>query len=257
MLMLVLFVTGCATETRVVRDGWGPLRDLQDNQQRDRGGAKAQEYAILLRSFEGDKRLAEAKDLLLRLQREAGWHDVWLDKRDDKVLALRGHYPMPDVDDATRNLSQSRDLMLDGQQVFAEARVISLSGPGGEGQGDTQKATTNPWDAAQFVGMYTLQIGFYDEAFGPTFRKAAEEAVKVLRGDGEQAYFYHGPNRSLITLNLFTDDDFGLENKVTAYGPAMRALQERFPYNLANGVTIIETRRGVRTEQPSFIVQVR
>ncbi len=250
---LAMLLVGCATETRVVRDGWGPLRELEAKQRRTTGETGTQEYAILLRSFEGEDRIRDAKALLLRLQRESRWSDVWIEPRKDTALVLRGRYPLPDVDDAQRTLQASRNLMLDGAQAFADAQIISLGGP----DPTAQTGAAHPHDVSQFVGMYTLQIGFYDEAFGETFRKAAEEAAQVLRTEGEQAYYYHGPNRSLITLGLFTDDDFVMENKATAYGPRMRALQERYPYNLANGVTLIETRQGVRTEQPSFIVRVR
>jgi hypothetical protein len=106
--------------------------------------------------------------------------------------------------------------------------------------------------------MYSLQIGFYDDAFGPDFRQAAEQAAAALHQQGEQAYYYHGPNRSLVTIGLFTENDFVQQGPQRAYGPQIKQLQQRFPYNLANGLTQIQKIDG-RTigEQPSFIVRVR
>jgi hypothetical protein len=92
-------------------------------------------------------------------------------------------------------------------------------------------------------------------------------AAARLRADGDQAYFYHGPNRSLVTVGLFTEQDFGVEQQpapdggvlfIPTYGQRVRELQKKFSYNLGNGRTIIEKSGDKKLgEQPSFLVRVR
>ena len=113
-------------------------------------------------------------------------------------------------------------------------------------------------DLRNHPGAYTLQIGFYDEQFGDQFRQAAQEAAQVLRNDGHEAYFYHGPHRSMVTVGLFTENDFVQDGVQSVYGPRIRELQQKHPYNLGNGRTLIQKVAGENLgEQPSFIVRVR
>jgi len=107
------------------------------------------------------------------------------------------------------------------------------------------------------AGMFSLQIGFYDDRFGQGYRRAAEEAAAVLREQGHEAYFYHGPHRSMLTVGLFAEGDFVQRNQRQAYGPRIIAVQETFPHNLGNGRTLVEKAKdGSTREQPSFLVRV-
>lgn len=113
------------------------------------------------------------------------------------------------------------------------------------------------YDLRTHTGMYTLQIGFYDQDYGPDFRQAAEQAVSALRLQGEEAYYYHGPHRSMVTLGLFTDAHFVQRGPVSAYGPEIEAIQKKYPYNLANGRTLVQKIDGQDIgQQESFLVRV-
>jgi hypothetical protein len=120
--------------------------------------------------------------------------------------------------------------------------------------------------------LYTLQVGVYSredqKAATPAemaeFRKTAEEAVVQLRREGEQAFYSHGPNRSMVTIGLFGTEDFDATSKFES--PALRALRKRFPYNLQNGMgikqrfTVTDPKTGQQMKkeriQPSGLVQV-
>lgn len=266
LVMLALGAIACEVEKRVVRDGWGDLRSMaQPNARKDsmrnREGATTepasapQGWAILLESFEGPNASQRARELEQRLRKEAYVPDLWLHAAGGKVHVVRGRYPLPDVDAAQRDLRQSRMLMLDGLRPYENVQLMPLGGAAAANSANPQ----NPrgWDVKLYPGMYTLQIGFYDENFGKDFRDAAEKAVATLRQNGEDAYYYHGPNRSLVTIGLFTDADFVKENNVLVYGPRVRQLQERFKYNLGNGLTLIQKFEDhTSSEQPSFLVRV-
>ena len=70
--------------------------------------------------------------------------------------------------------------------------------------------------------LYTLQIAVYGRPDNTDatkedlaqFRKSAEEAVVQLRREGEQAYYYHGPNRSMVTVGIFSEDDAGFGKRI-------------------------------------------
>ena len=84
-------------------------------------------------------------------------------------------------------------------------------------------------------------------------------AAAALREDGDRAFYYHGPHRSMVTVGLFTfDDDFIQEGKQRAYGPGIEELREKYPYNLVNGITVIQRNKDGETigEQQSLIVRV-
>jgi len=145
-----------------------------------------------------------------------------------------------------------------------------LAGSNSTGTGDRVERRSNrqsgsqeaheavgPLDLRQHTGMYTLQIGVYDREYGQGYQRAAEQAVAVLREQQEQAFYYHGPHRSMVTIGLFTDDDFVIQEGRWSYGSSIRALQERFPYNLRNGLTMVEKQGGVTLgEQASCLVRV-
>jgi hypothetical protein len=257
---------GCQSETRVVHDAWGSLRELEDqnppanptrleaNPQAARGG-----WAVLLQTFEGSARLRQAEQLVARLRKESLPQEIWVEDVKRTARVYLGRFTDPGDPYAVLSLEQARAITLDDLRPFAGAALAPI--------GDQVAAASNPYDLKQFPGLFSLQIGFYDGAFGSNFRQAAEQAVKTLRADGVEAYFYHGPNVSMITVGLFTEDDTtavatpGPEGRMiyhTQYSQRVKDVQKQFPYNLGNGVTVVEKNaQGQRLgEQPSFLVRV-
>ena len=113
----------------------------------------------------------------------------------------------------------------------------------------------DPLDLYQFAGddLMTLQIGYYDEQYGEDFREAAELAAKELREQGDQAFYYHGPNRSLLTVGLFGQEDLvqhttpGQDGRIfvqTQYSQRVVELQKKYPHNLGNGLTLLQKQGG-------------
>lgn len=255
LLLITLFSLAACVEERVVRDDFSLLRELANNE----GGKSQPEvstqsadpagYAILLRSFEGSKRYREARSLAHRLTSELLIPDVWVHEEGKTVMVFRGRYPEPTVDAAVRDLRQTRMIQINNERPFVGAGLVSLDVAQGTGVG-------GKFDLRRHRGMYSLQIGFYDREFGAEFRQAAEKAAKVLRDEGHEAYYYHGRSLSLITIGLFTDKDLVYVDKVANYGPRVKELQAKFPYNLANGLTIVNTVNGTKITQPSFLVRV-
>lgn len=258
---LLLFVAGCETQTRVLSSTWTDnFGEIADRRPEDRAALdpsdprvrSPQGYAVQLARFTGPDAATSAFALTTKLREQAALADLWYAEAGTATTVYAGRFRDPRDDRAKQMLSHVRGAQVDGTRPFSDARLVPLSGSG------NGEAVYNEHDLRNHAGSITLQIGFYDINYGPNYRTAAETAVDVLREEGEEAYFYHGPNRSLVTIGLFTRAEALVPHGQTEqYSPAVRALQERFPHNLMNGVTFERTENGVGGVQRSFLVPVR
>lgn len=266
VLLLGTAVPGCVEE-RIVRDSFADLRSLADSQRQPSrreprqltGQAMGAGWTILLAEFKGRDRQTRANRLVRQLVLESGVPDLWVEGDEQTTRVLRGVYPSPTIDIAQRDLARTKAIEINGSNPFANAKLIPL-GP------DGSVISESDYDLRRYSGMLTLQINYYDTEMGPDFRKIAEDAVKALREEGVEAYFYHGPNMSLITVGLFTEEDRvqrvmktpdGRDFIMAEYSPRVRELQRRFPYSLGNGRTLIDSRNeGEGRPLESFLVRV-
>lgn len=53
-----------------------------------------------------------------------------------------------------------------------------------------------------------------------------------------------GPNRAMITVGLFAEDDGVGTSMKRHYGSRIQELKKRFPCNLSNGATVVERAKG-------------
>lgn len=261
LLLMLAALAGCETRTRVVRDGWASLRPLADAKPEPvdpDAPREAAQWTIELERYVGENRLAKAEALAAILRSEAGVPNVQV--RDTGVAAIVSVGPVgdPNTPEAQATLERVRATAIDGMLPYRGAAWRPTGGVAGQ-------QVYDPHDLRQFPGMYTLQIGFYDQRFGPNFRAAAEDAVRALRKAGDEAYFYHGPHLSIVTVGLFSYEEAFVTKEnplspgtwVDAYSEAVRKLQEKYPYNLGNGLTLIEKVDGKTIgEQPSSLVRV-
>jgi hypothetical protein len=260
-LVMLAALIACEPQTRVVRDGWGGLRELADpkadpvDPRRARQGTR---WAIELERFVGNDRFAKAESLAARVRTEAGLPNVRVQDGGAAAIVIVGPVADPRTEDAQAILQRVRLASLDGMRPYRGAEYRPMAG-------GLATAMFDPHDLRQFGGMYTLQIGFYDSRFGADFREAAEKAVRELRADGDDAYYYHGPNQSLITVGLFSygeafvtrENPLSPGTSIDAYSEAVRKLQRKYPHNLGNGLTLIERVRGETVgEQPSSLVRI-
>lgn len=250
-LVTALLILPACYETQVVRSSWDTLRaDQRKSAALDPSVNPGEGWAILLQTFEGSNRDKQASRLIDRLTLEVGMPDLWKADAKGKTNVYRGRYPDENSRAAKQDLRQTRLILFDGKRSFEHVDLVNLS------TGQASLRDGGAFDLRRYPGRFTLQIGYYDEMF-PEFRKAAEKAAAELRAQGEEAYFYHGPTISLITIGLFDDSDLAQVDGKVAYGPRIKEIQKRFPHNLGNGLTIVEKIRGKKVrEQPSVLVKV-
>jgi len=261
-------IVGC--ERRVVsRTGWAGVADWEndpnaaqrssDNRDPDGGGdgeveinaATGNVWAIAVDVFDGPNRRDDAARRRAEIVGRTNRSRWWVHDEADNSMLYYGKYESPQTAAARRDLEAVKDLV-ERERVKSSApwgpflTPVEIALTGGAAGRDLRTAADR--------GMYTLQIGFYD---GPERRDAAEQAVATLRDQGTEAYYFHGPNRSMVTVGVFPETAIQITSSGTEYAPQVEALQEQFPYNLANGRKLKETHRtGEVTHQPSFLVRI-
>ena len=214
-------------------------------------------YAVGLDTFRGPDRFRKAHERMRALKEQAGLADLWTVDRDATLELYLGRFRGPTDPLAKAALDRVRAAEVDGRRIYKDAALAAL----GAGAARARQQDFDELNLRRFSnrGKLTLQVAVYDEAYGADFRNAAEEAAAALREDGDRAFYYHGPHRSMVTVGLFTfDDDFIQEGKQRAYGPGIEELREKYPYNLVNGITVIQRHKDGETigEQQSLIVRV-
>ena len=163
-----------------------------------------------------------------------------------------GQYVSKTDPQAIKDLKRIRSIQIDGEKIFERAILIpptSESLRGSNASYDLRGVKAKFGDRA----IYTLQIGIYGRvdyqqstsAELAEYRKAAEQAVRELRGSGVMAFYYHAPARSMVTIGVFGARDFDASTLPPTQSDELSSLREQYPHNLLNGQGIEET---VRTD---------
>ncbi|QOJ00420.1 MAG: hypothetical protein HRU70_07935 [Phycisphaeraceae bacterium] len=221
---------------------------------------------MLLGAFSGATAGADAARTRALADR-AGLTDAYAERRGEGVAVLWGEFASPGSPESKAALDRARRATVGGEQPFSASMLVP---PPKQVEGEL-----SPWDLrtvrrefeARNEGrrlkpsLSTLMIGFY----GPTdsrepsakeradARAAAEDAVKKLRAEGEEAYFFHGPRGSSVTIGLFEND---------RVDPSVAAdLRKKYPHKLVNGAGLKVSVRTSATQkverlEPSQLVEV-
>ena len=214
---------------------------------------------------------ARAEIGLAKVVNEAGLTGAFVEKRDKATVVAYGRYDGPGDPRAMADLERLRTLRVAGETPFASA----LLSPPDPSHLEGSLPEFDLRNAKELFGddnaLYTLQIGIYGrgdrspstQAEIAEFRRAAEQAAVLLRRDGELAFYYHAPERSMVTIGVFGQDDYDPRNRQGIESFGLIAIRERHPLNLLNGQGIRERIPGTTGEgassfrlQPSKLVAV-
>lgn len=231
----------------------------------------ASDWSISLASFGPESDPGAAQRMLSKIRGLPGMSEAFVDSRGRTQVLAYGRYDAPGSAKATKDLQRIRELTLDGVKPFVHAM---LTPPAGE-----QSAGSVPElelrNARRVHGddvKYTLQIGVYWRSDGvePTakelteFRATAEKAAADLRREGEEAYYYHGPRKSMVTIGAFNEKEYDPSPQqknplaLPNQAPRLLKLREKYPYNLENGRAIKRMNPGASEGRidPSFVVMI-
>jgi hypothetical protein len=207
---------------------------------------------IILATFTDPLQHAQqAEDYRRKITEKLGWKDVFVHTEKGRSVLLWGRYVTDDQ--AQSNLRKAKTYRAaDGTAVFAQAFIAPL--PGGTDTGPAE------WNLKNATGAYTLLVAVFkdDPEHKYVGRKKGDavDLVKKLRDAGREAYFYHQPGMSNVTIGSFPANAVRREgDNVTVLDPRVTQLQQEFPELLVNGNTITDIKRDPKTQQVTKITQ--
>ena len=218
-------------------------------------------WSIVVATFEGPAHEANAEQqrgLAVSRTSSAAW---WVQSGPDSSVLYYGKYPSAQDKQARADLAQVRRLMRDGivprdPNLGGALVPVNLSQPSGEiGELDLRSVPVRRSDEGEEL-VYTLQIGFYESRTRQEARDAAEQAARALRSEGVEAYYFHGPNLSMLTVGTFGEDGAMQDGQRFVYSQEVQDIQRDFPYNMVNGRQLLEMRGDRKVPQASFLIRI-
>lgn len=263
--LLLLVLAGCDMTGRPLLGG--PILGPQGEEEI---------YAIRCITLHGPERFRRAEQYAAALKRVHGLRPelVQILSDEDETAVFYGKYrriyESGDTEaykpDSLKDLETIRGLRLEGSEVwpFILAAMDMLP---------TWRSSRPEWDLTAAEGYWTLHVGvFYNTETMRSRRSAAEEYCRLLREQGEDAYFHHGPAQSSVTVGRFPfgalaevrreDARAGrMTSRLQPVDPALIELQKRHPFALENGHKMVDVVRDPQTGEvkervarPSFVV---
>lgn len=226
--------------------------------------AGAGAWKISLATAPSDADDITTMQLLGTVRSQTGLTGARLEKRGKALVVTYGAYASASDPAAQEQLARVRGLVVGGAKPYSGASLIPPAYSGTTGS-DTEMNLATLRQRYGERAAYTLQIAAYERNDGKDatpedlaeIRKAAEAAAAQLRTEGEEAFYYHGPRRSMVTVGVFSAKEFDT-SRPGRESPALRVLKEKYKFNLVNGAPIrVRTRANPEgIVQPSFVVAV-
>lgn len=193
-------------------------------------------YTILLTSFVRRDHVRRAVSSKEKTATVTGWKDLLVVHEADRSQLYRGRYST--VKEAAGPLEAARRWRSPmGLAPFESAIVVKRKG---EGVGPPE------WDLASATGWYTVVVGEFFNCSGPdspvivTHRKELAVAnCRDLRKQGYEAFYAHGPTKSVVTIGNF---------------PRRAYRMEQAPDGAAIAVLVDENLKRIMKEWPKLAV---
>jgi hypothetical protein len=180
-----------------------------------------------------------------------GLTGAYLALRDKRPIIAYGRFDDPAQPEAQAGLKRVRETNISGMNPFGAAMLIPPAAQRTGSETDELNLRSVRARLTRSEAAYTLQVAVYarPDMGRPTpeelalFQREAERAARQLRADGEVAFYYHGPNMSMVTVGIFSEDDHDGETQPPIESVRLRQARQTHPYNLLNGQGINETVR--------------
>ncbi|MGP1345670.1 MAG: hypothetical protein ACTS3F_03255 [Phycisphaerales bacterium] len=212
-------------------------------------------WGVLLATAAGENAQAHMEAQRLRLSELLGRRDVRVSRQRSGWAVVLGSYQRADDPGAQRDLAFVKEFRTDdGRRPFARAFLMP------PGQRPAEPGSVLPgvsgsneeWNLATvkerrgIKAAFTLQVGVFESVDRPQAMRAAENWVRELRKNGEEAFYYHGRHASMVAIGVFGREDWDALLDVAS--PRVRELQRRFP---TTRLEVLDDRRGGSGDAPS------
>jgi hypothetical protein len=178
---------------------------------------KGAQYTVYCGTAVGPDHVARAKKLRADLVQSTKMADWFLVQGEAQTTLYYGYYreidEQVDMNEGTRAQNDRRKvaslLAANGERLFNGVLLVAL---------DTADPTAPAeWNLENARGAYTLEIAAYTD---PAHRKQdAVEVVKSARAQGYEAYYFHGPNASLVCIGAWPETAVNEPTEVRAQNP--------------------------------------
>ncbi|KPK46564.1 MAG: hypothetical protein AMK72_09640 [Planctomycetes bacterium SM23_25] len=155
-----------------------------------RQAAEQRQLTILLVEYKGPEAADSAQRLVKELASQ-GLSDAYTVEGVEYAGVCVGRYDSWKDPEADRMLKRVR-VIRDGQGQYPFAGVMLVPVP--------EPLPKNPWPLEEVDGLFSLHIASWE---APGRMVSAQQYAGALRSRGYEAYVYHGPRLSMVTLGAF------------------------------------------------------
>lgn len=188
---------------------------------------------------------------MLETVHTTGLTGAYIALRDKRPIIAFGRFDDPADPEAQAGLQRVRQTNISGMNPFGSAMLIPPAAQRTGPASDELNLRSVRQRLSKSEAAYTLQVAVYarpDMGRPSTeeltvFQREAERAARQLRADGEVAFYYHGPNMSMVTVGVFSEGDHDGETQPPIESIRLRQVRQKHPHNLLNGQGIRETVR--------------
>jgi hypothetical protein len=212
-------------------------------------------YVILLRTTSGADHVQRASRLKQSLT-DRGWRKVFCINKAGHSEVFRGPYrSIPDAGDDLAEAKKTLDDM--GQRLFARALIVPLPG---------RPVGPPEWNILNTDAVYTVQMATYYDVPEKNYygrKQSVVDLCRKFRDMGYDAYYYHGPVRSHVTIGRFGEEAIrvvrdGDKMHLEKLDPRIDQIIEAFPQHNINGnahvVFVHEPKPGTHLAQRKRVV---
>lgn len=162
---------------------------------------KQRDLTILLLEYKGTEARPSADRLVDELA-DQGLPDLFIVEGPDYAAVCVGRYRTwndPEARDMLVRVRRIRDAR--GQYPFQGVMLVPLPEP----------APKTPWALEEAPGIYSLYVAGWES---PGRKENAQAYAAKLRKEGWEAFVYHGPHLSMVTIGAFGPDLFDDASKI-------------------------------------------
>ncbi|HAU36400.1 MAG TPA: hypothetical protein DCX07_01615 [Phycisphaerales bacterium] len=224
------------------------------------GGGDDDAYTILLYMSARIGHIDEVKSMKLAVEKNTGWKDLTVVHQEGSSALYRGSYRT--IEDAQADLRATKEFVsAEGVRPFLGAILMPTPG---------KEVGPREWNLENAEGVYTVMVAvFYDmpERNYVGRKRFAADYCKQLRQAGYDAYFFHGPARSAVTIGTFPAEAVGETREGEQTVPVIRDERVRtilrdFPRLAVNGagerVRTLDPRTGKYeyVDQTTYVIRI-
>lgn len=199
------------------------------------GSSRDASFTILLCRLGGPNHAAEAEAYRDKVAAASGWGDLYVVHKDELSELYLGKYvSRAKAESDLKKTSKWRDA--EGATPFMRALVMPLP---------PMQVGPAEWNLLRTSGVFTVAVAeFYDvpEAIPPYVgrRDFAVQCCRELRSQGYEAYYYHGPVKSIVGIGSFPESAYPTVNKDgvltrVARDERIHTILKKFPDLAVNG----------------------